>query len=82
MVTALRALCDWMRISAHCLDNRIESLLGVCCVVNRSYGAVWFQYAVVTLDPIAIAGLPLGFHIPSVQILDSVAEGVALMLLK
>lgn len=82
LIAALRGLGDRMRIGAHRLDNGIESLLGIRRIVNGANGAVGFEDTIVSFDAIAVAGLPLGLDIASMQILDAVAKGIAGMFLK
>ena len=55
-------------------DNRVESVLMISGVLDCSGGAVRFEQAVVTFNPVAVTSLCLFLDIVSVRIVYSISE--------
>lgn len=67
-------LNDRMVCVADLLDDGIESVNFVRCVVDDAFGAVWFDQRIRSLDFVAMTRLPRLLIVTGVQILYGVAE--------
>ena len=76
-------LCGLLVVSAlvvadrsRLVDDRVEARVLVGGVVDGAHGTVRLDQRVLTLDDITVARLVLRLHVPGVEVVDSVLEGV------
>lgn len=56
------------------VDDRVESVVVIGCVVNGAHRTVWLDQRVLSLDYITITFLSLRLDVTGVRVLDAIVE--------
>lgn len=65
---------DWVMSVADLLDDGVEAMNFVWCVIDDAFGAIGLNQWVGSFDLVSVTGFPSLFIVASVQVLNGITE--------